>query len=610
MKKLFILSFIFLTQLFSYEYFQTFEKDIIISETKLFEDKKNLDITSIIQKYNSNEFTNLSGKSFAKGFSKNKFWLSFKLNTKSKKNLYLISNHLVIDHLKLYKIQNNLVISQKSKLGQENYIELGIHDNETLYVLEYQTDSPIFISFEIAKEKNLYKHQRQQHYITIFLTAVALALIISNLFLYISTLNRLYLYYSFMSLSFLIFNLFIRYGKVYIEPYIYDNYKFHIIGLLISFSILFLYLFSKLFLDLKNKYPKYNILLKRIVIIFISLIVFILILGIKKENIFAACLIIFSFITLIIALKIYFEKNNKIVKYYLIATGVQLAAYVFIPLLVTGKIEYNIFTFNILFFALIWDMLFLSFAIGFRIKELEENEILVKNALVQSRQATFGTMIDTISHQWKQPLNELGLQIMNLEKHLMFYNQVPKKEMLQDTINKSNTILEFMSSTIDTFRNFYKTSKKATKVNISETLENTILFLDSTFKTQNITIKKQIEPSLKITCLEEEFAHSILNILVNAKDEFQTRNIQKPVLTITMNKYEDSDIIIDIKDNAGGIKFMPISNIFLHNISSKKNGGIGLFISHKIITEKIKGSISVKNSQEGAHFTIILPLSD
>ncbi len=269
-------------------------------------------------------------------------------------------------------------------------------------------------------------------------------------------------------------------------------------------------------------------------------------------------------------------------------------------------------------YSLVWNILIISglllILFGYRNakislakKQIEKkNKELDKLLLIQSRQATFGTMIDTISHQWKQPLNELGLQMMSIDTQLKLYNKAPSKQSLGITIDKSNHILEFMSTTIDIFRNFFKTSSKISKVNISTTINNTILFLESTFEVDNIKIQKDIEPNIYFYCLEEEFAHSVLNILVNAKDIFKKRDIKDPTIDINL-KLLNNKIIITIEDNGDGIKLNPIEKIFKSNVSEKENGGIGLFITNKIIVEKFTGKIIVNNTKNGAKFDIILP---
>ncbi len=123
------------------------------------------------------------------------------------------------------------------------------------------------------------------------------------------------------------------------------------------------------------------------------------------------------------------------------------------------------------------EFILITYALSFQISAItKKNEELDKMLLLQSRQATFGTMIDTISHQWKQPLNELGLQVMHLNSEILFNNKIPPKESLLEFTHKADTILEFMARTVDTFRNFFKESDAISYVNISEKLEDILLF--------------------------------------------------------------------------------------------------------------------------------------
>ena len=240
------------------------------------------------------------------------------------------------------------------------------------------------------------------------------------------------------------------------------------------------------------------------------------------------------------------------------------------------------------------------------IKQLStHNKELDKMLLIQSRQATFGTMIDTISHQWKQPLNEIGLQVMHLNSKILYENKMPTKEELLDFTSKSDNILDFMSKTVDTFRNFFKSSDDISYVNISEKTEDILLFFEETFKTCNIKVHSNIQKNIYYPCLQEEFSHAILNILVNAKDIFIYRKIKDPSLYISL-KQENNIISITIQDNGGGIKLSPERSIFDIHTSDKGGSGLGLYITKKIIEEKMQGKLNTSNKNDGAEFILTL----
>jgi ABC-type nitrate/sulfonate/bicarbonate transport system substrate-binding protein/signal transduction histidine kinase len=236
----------------------------------------------------------------------------------------------------------------------------------------------------------------------------------------------------------------------------------------------------------------------------------------------------------------------------------------------------------------------------------KKNKELDEMINIKSKQATFGSMIDSISHQWKQPLNELALQLMDLELEMELEKKVPSEKRIKTVIDNSNNILKFMSDTINIFRNFYVTKKEKEIINLSETISNLIMFFKVTFDNLNINFHKEIKKNLYYECIENEFMHSILNIIVNSKDALLRNNIKNGIITIKL--YDDEVFIyLEVEDNAQGIKITPIDSIFESNISSKKkNGGIGLYLTKNIIEDKMNGSVEVQNINEGCRFTIKL----
>ncbi len=73
-------------------------------------------------------------------------------------------------------------------------------------------------------------------------------------------------------------------------------------------------------------------------------------------------------------------------------------------------------------------------------------------------------------------------------------------------------------------------------------------------------------------------------------------------------RHQDSDIMVE--DNGGGIDEKIIDRIFEANFTTKqKTGtGIGLYMSKTIIEENFNGKLYVENSDNGALFTIEVPL--
>lgn len=235
-----------------------------------------------------------------------------------------------------------------------------------------------------------------------------------------------------------------------------------------------------------------------------------------------------------------------------------------------------------------------------------ENEYLL---MQQSKLATMGEMIGHIAHQWRQPLSQLGGIFMNLDAAYA-HKELNHKEMSKH-ITKGNTLIKYMSQTIDDFRHFFEPSQTEEYFNVVRYVQNAIHIIEASLTYYHINLEILHEKNIPlIKGYGSEFSQVILNILDNAKDVFIEREIPFPKITINISK-EENDVIINIEDNAGGIDNVNIDKIFDIYFSTKQQkggSGLGLYLSKLILNKKGMGSISVKNTSYGACFTINIPL--
>lgn len=248
-------------------------------------------------------------------------------------------------------------------------------------------------------------------------------------------------------------------------------------------------------------------------------------------------------------------------------------------------------------------------------KELiEKKEYKTKEDLfvVQSRMAAMGEMLTNIAHQWKQPLNTISLcaSSIQLDLELKPKNYENEFPIYIDHIIDS---VKYMSTTIEDFQDYLKPNKLETCFYLKETFKKVEKLIDAQCKTNNITIIKNIT-NTNFCSYQNELIQVILNILKNSIDELiKKEDLDKYIFIDVYNK--DKDIIIEIKDNAGGIDPSIINLIFNPYFSTKKEKGtgIGLYMSKQII-ENLNGKIEVDNSiyfynntnYTGAIFTITL----
>ena len=209
----------------------------------------------------------------------------------------------------------------------------------------------------------------------------------------------------------------------------------------------------------------------------------------------------------------------------------------------------------------------------------EKEQMLIQ----QSRQAAMGEMIGNIAHQWRQPLNILGLTVQQL---LMFYNMDEfTREFLEQSVGKSMQLIQHMSKTIDDFRNYFRPDKEKVEFKLSEAVISTLTLVEDSFKSEHIRIKFIAKSEPVIIGYRNEYAQVILNILNNARDVFKEREIKDPKVSITIFT-ENGKAVVTIADNAGGIPEEIMGKIFDPYFTTKgpqTGTGLGLFMSKTII---------------------------
>ena len=220
----------------------------------------------------------------------------------------------------------------------------------------------------------------------------------------------------------------------------------------------------------------------------------------------------------------------------------------------------------------------------------------------QSKLAAMGEMIGAIAHQWRQPLNALGLSIQNLEYD--FIDGHVDEAFIKRYVKKNKETIEFMSQTIDDFKNFFKVDKIKEAFGVKKAIEETVSIQEASLKKHNITLKI-IGDDFNIYGFRSEFQQVILNILTNAAYELKDGRTEHPEIIIVLQEK-----MVTISDNASGIPEEIFDRIFEPYFTTKEQGegtGIGLYMSKVIIEENMGGRLSAINLKEsGASFVIDL----
>ena len=241
------------------------------------------------------------------------------------------------------------------------------------------------------------------------------------------------------------------------------------------------------------------------------------------------------------------------------------------------------------------------------IKEAKKKD---RAMLHQSRLARMGAMLSMIAHQWRQPLSEVSGILMELETANKF-NKADSK-LINESVKESNKLIGFMSHTIDDFRNFFKPDKKKIRFYVDDACNEAISLVGASIKSYHITLNKKVKCNCIINGYEREFAQVMLNLISNAKDILNQREIQNPTIDIIVD-VKDKNTVITVEDNAGGVKKEHLDLIFepyFTTKSSSKGTGLGLYMSKMIIEKNMNGELSVENTKKGAMFKVVVEMDN
>ena len=265
---------------------------------------------------------------------------------------------------------------------------------------------------------------------------------------------------------------------------------------------------------------------------------------------------------------------------------------------------------------------FLAFVLTILSRKTEKIFLKYKNTLIeeakkskkqlllvehQNKLAALGEMLGNISHQWKQPLNAIGLSISKLI--LLNENDKLTKELLVTSLMRMEKNVIYLSKTIDVFRDFFKPNSKNDKFNVKKLVKSVICIVQDSFKDNNIHLSYSCEEDIVLQGDMQKLEQVLLNILNNAKDALCSNATEDAKVSIDV-ELSNSGVTISIQDNALGISDEIKEKIFIPYFTTKvqsKGTGIGLYMSKMIVENNFNGTLTFENKNSGARFILFIP---
>ncbi len=233
-----------------------------------------------------------------------------------------------------------------------------------------------------------------------------------------------------------------------------------------------------------------------------------------------------------------------------------------------------------------------------------QQEQMIRLQLIQSeRLALVGRLLASVSHELNNPLQAIqnALFLLREEKNISTQAQQDLDVILSEA--------ERMAALIERLRSAYRPvrMKDFQPVELNNLIEDVHALISTHMRQKQIVFQFHPEANLPpVSGLPDQLRQVVLNLFLNAIEVMEPGGR----LTVdTQSLAPQREVVLTVTDTGPGIDAEILPRIFDAFITSKHTGtGLGLAISHDIIQQH-HGRIQARNNpDEGASFTIWLPI--
>ncbi|MDD5052686.1 MAG: sensor histidine kinase [Sulfuricurvum sp.] len=580
------------------------------------------------------------------GFTDSVYWFKIDLCNYSSTldtHWWMKIDYPLLERIDMYLIEPNGKLIKHSRMGTSqpfNSREIRSHNfiaelplkniaNATL-LIRVKTQSSMQLPISIFSSENLIEEIEQSNFFVGLYYGIFFIVLLYNIVLFIYTFDHNYLRYILFIVSFILWQ--ISFDGIGIK-YIWGDTRWlieHGSSAFIALSAFSALYFSRHFLNTSFYSPKIDKIIIAIMFISFGLVIFSSVLPYGKMIPFNTSLALTIPIILLISGLAVMRHKYRAARFYVAGWSSLLIA--------TLIFAFNKFDLIPSFYGVnhvqqigsAIEMIFLSLALADRVYLLQReyieklnllndtlsekvnialNEARKKDRLFvqQSRLAAMGEMIEQIAHQWRQPLNTLAL--INQDMYVKYKLGKCDGECFDQSHNRIDEHLQYLSKTIDDFRNFYKTDKSKSLEDVGNLAADALRLSDVFLKYAKIRTHLDVSTTRKVNIAKNEMIQVLMNLIKNAHDAIIEQGMKDGNIVINVEDI-GSDVKVTVDDNAGGIAPSLMDNIFNIYFTTKDpdhGTGIGLHMSKYIIEESFGGKISVENFANGARFIIVLP---
>ena len=463
---------------------------------------------------------------------------------------------------------------------------------------------PLFVGSvaEIMKNRNYYD------YASVFVVGAFLLMLLYNLFLYLVTLDKIYVYYSLYLLTAIIIGTYLN-NFPFIEEFIGKDLAYNYLDTWLWMIFVSNGLFTIRYFDLlKTDRTFYTVILVLSGLFLCFGIANLFVPLYYLANGFQVLALIFYIVCLLFSYRLLFRGVKRARLYCVGWTFMMIGAILYL-LVYNGLIPYNPLTRNIAYVGSLVEILIFSIALGTRITDLQRRQALLNNSLIQKNRELIDVndSLDSFNYHVSHDLKTVLNNTLALSRMARKYNDKKDTARVDEIISKLENVAINGSETVQSFLSLGRLDtilKEVVPVKINLANELGKVLLEHNL-VGVIQVKIEQDQIKEFRIHSKAFESIFINFLTNSIKYNQ--NKPKAWIKFTRTKKE---VVFSYRDNGVGIDlakygadlFKPFQRA---GADEKYEGtGVGLYLVKRIVTS-LGGTIQVQSElNKGTEFII------
>ena len=238
----------------------------------------------------------------------------------------------------------------------------------------------------------------------------------------------------------------------------------------------------------------------------------------------------------------------------------------------------------------------------------------------QAKLAQAGEMVNNITHQWKQPLNNINILLGNLRDDAK-YGELTEERAIS-AADSAEELVAIMSDTIDNFSEYLKPDVEMGAFSVDDAINAVLKLVRDKLRANNIAVEFEHDAELMSYGYKNALYHIVLNVVNNSIDALKELEGSPRVIEIKAYRMISEEqancsgqtsckgnrkIALTIFNNGAPISDEAMAKLFTPYFTTKDQSGgtgLGLAISKNLVEGSMDGSIRLDNVDGGVMCTI------